>query len=366
MQQRVWDYVSRSPLRSLWNLQGISAKVIARRTWRAFLADNILGRAAELGFYFLFALFPTLLSASSILGLAARSASTIYVTLLHYLALVIPTSALGVVLETFNETTASASSGKLTFGLIAAIWSASVGISAIQDALNTVYKVRDTRSYFRARLSAIGITLVLSGVVTLILACMFGADFSAALAHHYIVQHYFAALAALIIRITGWIAATTLLALCFAVIYYWAPGVTKAKWHWLTPGGAIGILFWVLASLALRVYLHFFDFYSMTYGSLGAVIILLMWFYISGLMLLVGAEINSEIEAAAAEKRLAGPSAPPPSPDLPPRAPVTMASEIIASQLVPPEASSPPMPHTSGDPSRAPTQPPATPSGPRA
>jgi membrane protein len=288
------------------------------------------------------------------------------VKLLHYLALVIPTSALGIVLETFNETTASASSRKITFGLIASIWSASVGISAIQDALNTVYKVRDTRSYFRARISAIGITLVLSGVVTLILASMFSADFFAALMPHLIANHFLAAPLAITIRVIGWIAATALLALCFAIIYYWAPGLKKSKWHWLTPGGAIGILFWILASLGLRVYLHFFNFYSITYGSLGAVIILLMWFYVTGLMLLLGAEINSEIEAAAAEKRLAGPSAPPPSPDLPPRAPVTMASEIIASQPVPPEASSRPMPHTSDDPSRAPTQPPAAPSGPRA
>ena len=94
--------------------------------------DRIFGRSAELGFYFLFALFPTLFSASAILGLAAQSAQHIYDRLLDYLALVIPTSALGAVLETFNETTTAASSGKLTFGLIAAIWSASVGISAIQ------------------------------------------------------------------------------------------------------------------------------------------------------------------------------------------------------------------------------------------
>jgi membrane protein len=81
----------------------------------------------------------------------------------------------------------------------------------------------------------------------------------------------------------------------------------KARcWHWLTPGGTIGILGWLLASFGLRIYLHFFNSYSVTYGSLGAVIILLTWFYITGLMLLVGAEINSEIEAAAAQKRLEG------------------------------------------------------------
>jgi membrane protein len=100
-QQRIWAAVSLSPLRSLWNLQGIPPRVIAKRTWRALIDDNLLGRAAELAFYFLFALFPTLFSASSILGLAARSASSIYLKLLEYLALVVPTSALGMVLTTF-------------------------------------------------------------------------------------------------------------------------------------------------------------------------------------------------------------------------------------------------------------------------
>ena len=306
--------MSRSPLRSLWDLQGISLRVVAQRSWRSCLTDNLFGHAAELGFYFLFALFPTLFSASSILGLAARSANRIYESLLHYLALVIPTAALGTVLETFNETTAAATSGKLTFGLIATIWSASVGISAIQDTLNIVYKVQDTRSYFRARIYAIGLTIVLTIIVTLILACMLGGDFFAHLAHHSIENHFFAALVALISRLIGWLFATALLALSFAVIYYWAPNVKQRCWRWLTPGGAIGILFWLLASLGLRLYIHFFNFYSLAYGSLGAVIILLMWFYITGLMLLLGAEINSEIEAAAAEKRLA--STPPASPPI--------------------------------------------------
>ena len=303
-QQRIWATVSLSPLRSLWNLQGIPPRVIAKRTWRALIDDNLLGRAAELAFYFLFALFPTLFSASSILGLAARSASSIYLKLLEYLALVVPTSALGMVLTTFNETTTHATRGKLTFGLIASIWSASVGISAIQDALNTVYRVRDQRSYFRARLSAIGITILLSVLATLTLGAMLGGDFFAALAHARISNHFFAVLLSVIVRLIAWIVATALLTLCFAVIYYWAPGVHTRRWRWLTPGGAIGILAWLLVSLGFRLYLHYFNFYSITYGSLGAVIILLMWFYITGFMLLLGAEINSEIEAAAAEKDL--------------------------------------------------------------
>lgn len=303
-QPRIWDYVSRSPLRSLWNLRGVPVRTVAKRTWRSLIADNLLGRAAELGFFFLFALFPTLFSASSILGLAARSASSIYYKLLEYLALVVPTSALGMVLATFNETTAHASSGKLTFGLIAAVWSASVGVSAIQDSLNTVYRVRDNRSYFQARLSAIGLTIVLVILATLTLAAMLGGDFFAALAHTSLENHFAAALLALFSRLLFWTIATALLTLCFAVIYYWAPGVRKRRWRWLTPGASVGILAWLLVSLGFRLYLHYFNFYSLTYGSLGAVIILLMWFYITGFMLLLGAEINSEIEAAAAERTL--------------------------------------------------------------
>jgi membrane protein len=268
------------------------------------LLDRIFGRAAELGFYFLFALFPTLFSASSILGLAAQSAHQFYDRLLDYLTLVIPTAALGAVLKTFNETTAAASSGKLTFGLIAAIWSASVGISAVQDTLNDVYKVEDRLSYFVARICAIALTIALTVIFTIGLLSLLGGDFLAALAHRDIHQVLLAAAAAFTSRLIAWLVATVLLALAFAVIYYWAPNVKTRCWHWLTPGGAIGIAGWLLCSLGLRIYLHYFPSFSLTYGSLGAVIILLSWFYITGLMLLLGAEINSEIERAAAEMRL--------------------------------------------------------------
>jgi membrane protein len=303
-QRRVWAMVSSSPLRSLWDLQGIPARVIVHRTFKAFLADNLLGRAAELGFYFLFALFPTLVSASSVLGLAARSASRIYDNLLTYLSVLIPHSAMGIVLETFNQTTAASSSGKITFGLAAALWSASVGFSAIQDTLNTVYKVPETRPYWKARLSAIAVTLLLAVLVTLLLASMLGGDFFAAIARHRIAHRSLALLAAAACRTIGWALATALLILIFAVIYYFAPDVKASRWRWLSPGAAVGIVTWLLASFGLRIYLYFFNNYSVTYGSLGAVIILLMWFYITGLMLLLGAELNSEIEAAATEKRL--------------------------------------------------------------
>ena len=143
VQRRIWDLVSRFPLRSLWNLEGITVGVIAKHTWRSLLDDNVVGRAAELGFFFIFALFPGLFTATSLLGLAARSAPKIYYSLLGYLSIVIPPAALGTVLETFSQTTADVTGGKLTFGLVFAIWSASVGFSAIQDSLNVIYKVKE-------------------------------------------------------------------------------------------------------------------------------------------------------------------------------------------------------------------------------
>ncbi len=303
-EQHIWAVVSASPLGSLWDLKGASPFYIAKRTIKSFLADNLLGRAAELGFYFLFALFPTLVSASSMLGLAARSASQIYNTLLAYLAVVIPPSAMGIVMDTFNQTTAASSTGKITFGLAAAIWSASVGFSAIQDTLNIVYKVSETRPYWKARGGAILVTVLLSVIITCLLASMLGGDLLAHLATQKIYHHWLGHIAAFFSRLAGWIIAAMLLAFSFSVIYFFAPDVKSSRWHWLSPGAAIGIVAWILSSLGLRIYLHFFNSYSVTYGSLGAVIILLTWFYISGLMLLLGAEVNSEIEAAAAEKRL--------------------------------------------------------------
>jgi len=304
-QQRIWSYVSLKPLHSLWDLRGMPFSDLAKRTLKSFLDDNLLGRAAELGYYFLFALFPTLVSASSILGLAAKSAADIYVRLLHYFALLIPPSAYNIVLDTFNQTTASSTSGKLTFGLAAAIWAASVGFTAIQDSLNVVYKVKETRPYWKVRGSAILITVLLSFIVTLILASLLGGDFLAVLARHHIVDGKMAMPIVILARVVGWTAATFLLALLFAVIYYWGPDVVNKKWRWFTPGAFAGIICWLVASFGLRVYLHFFNNYSLTYGSLGAVIILLTWFYITGLMLLLGAEINSEIEAYAAERHIA-------------------------------------------------------------
>jgi membrane protein len=303
---RVWELVSSDPVKNLWKMEGVSALAFARCIWKSSIENRLFGHAAELAFYFLFSLFPTLLCASSILGLAAQSAHQIYSKLLDYLALVLPTSALGAVLTTFNETAAASSSGKITFGLVAAIWSASVGISACQDTLNAVYRVEERRSYLMARLYAIGLTIILIATISLCLSSMLAGDIGAAWIRNHIHEVVIRDSLSILVRAGGWILATGFLALSFAVTYFGAPDLRSRRWHWLTPGAAIGMGGWLLASLGFRVYLHFFNNYTITYGSLGAVIILLMWFYITGLMLLLGAEINSQIEAAAKGARLAG------------------------------------------------------------
>ncbi len=302
--KQVWERVSRSPERTLWNFQGIPLSVIANHTWIALQEDRLLGRAAELAFYFFFALFPSLFAATSLLGLLARSASHIYVSLLGYLSVVIPPAALSTVLDTFNQTQPAATGGKLTFGLAVAIWSASAGLSALQDGLNTVYKVNETRPFVNARLSAIGVTLLLSSLLTLMLASLLGGNFFAHIATMHISQPLFGAVAAWLVNFIGQILAITLLALSFAVIYYFAPNVQRRRWRWVTPGAAIGIVGWLTASLGFRLYVHLSNSYSVTYGSLGAVIILLTWFYLTALMILIGAEFNSEIEAAIASKHI--------------------------------------------------------------
>jgi membrane protein len=302
--QRIWDYVSRSGLHNLWNFEGTPVKIVLKRWAKSFNDDDLVSRAAELGFYFLFSLFPMLICGSAVLGLAARSAPSIYDRLFHYLAVVVPPSAYQLVINTFNQTAKASTGSKVTFGLIVSLWSASMGFSAIQDTLNLVYKVRETRPYWKARGAAILITVLLEVIATVDLAVLLTGDFLARRARLEIWDRPLRITMVIGIHLATWIIACALLMLIISTIYYYAPDLKTKCWSWLTPGAALGIITWMLASLGFRAYLHFFNSYSLTYGSLGAVMILLMWFYITGLTLLAGAELNSEIQAALAEKRL--------------------------------------------------------------
>jgi membrane protein len=286
--------------RRLENSRGSSGlRAAVTRVWSSMLDDDVFGRSAELAYYFFFALFPALIATSSTIGLVVSSHTNLSNDLLQYLGAIIPPSAFIMVAETLQQTTRASGGSKILLGLLLALWSASVGTSALQDALNSVYDVKEGRPYWKRRISALLLTVALMILFVIALAVLLGGD---VLAHALSSHVGMGELTVILGRGLAWTVAFCILAFAFALVYYFAPDVEQREWAWITPGAAIGILAWIVSSLGLRVYLHYFDHYSLTYGSLGAVIVLLTWFYLSGLAILLGAEINDTRETMAAER----------------------------------------------------------------
>lgn len=306
----MWAHVSHNPIASMWNLQGSSVKEVAKRTWKGIDEDNLFGRASQLAYSFFSAIFPALIAMSAIMGLIAKSSGHLYVLLLQKIGGLIPPTAFQLVLQTFQSTTSASTGGKVVLGILVALFSASTGVSAIQDTLNTVYRVKETRPFWKARLQAMGLTVLVAAIVIFALLTLFTGDLSANWLEHRFYGSYAISVA---VRIVAWTLASLLMVLSFEVLYFYCPDVQNSKWRWFTPGGLVGLLGWVVGSVALRVYLHWFGNYSATYGTLGAVIILLLWFYVTGVMILLGGEVNSEIEHAVGERALLEGTAAPPT-----------------------------------------------------
>lgn len=306
----IWSHVSHNPISNLWNLQGVSLKEIGKRVWTGMDEDSLLGRASQLAYSFFSAIFPALIAMSSIMGLIAKSSGKIYLELLARIGRLLPPTAFSLVLETFQQTTAASTAGKVSLGLLVALFSASVGVSAMQDTLNAVYRVPETRAFWKARLQAIGITFIVAVVVISALLLLAGGDFLAHWMEHRFWGSYPLSLS---LRALYWIGASLMMVFSFELLYYFCPDVKNSAWHWFSPGALLALVGWIAGSLGLRVYFHYFNTYSVTYGSLGAVIILLLWFYLTGVMILLGGEVNSEIEHAVAERLLKTKSAGSPS-----------------------------------------------------
>jgi len=258
--------------------------------------DDVFGRSAQLGYYFFFALFPGFLFLSSLPGLFSGPGTGLRANLMQHLASVVPPQAFGLLQQTFNQ--AGHNAGKLTFGAVVALWSATVGMAAVCDTLNGVHDVKEGRPWWRVRLTALLLTLVTAVLLIAAFAVLFVGDAMI----HKAGDSTLRGAVWWLIKIGQWVVAFALVALIFGITYYFAPDVEDREWHWLTPGALIGIGLWVLASAGLRIYLHYSDTYSVTYGSVGAVMILLLWFYIAGFALLTGAEINAVIEDTAAHE----------------------------------------------------------------
>jgi membrane protein len=254
-------------------------------------SDDTFGQSAQLSYYFLFAVFPLLLMLTTAFGLLAKVGSEAYENLVSYAREVLPYNAFELVITTMKEISSGAGGAKLSFGLLASLWAASSGMSALMDGLDRAYEVKATRPWWKARIFAIGMTLLLSVfVITAILLMLYGSRIADLL------SGYFGLESAFIVawKILQWPVALAFLFLAVALLYRYAPDGQEGSWRRDLPGAVTGVTLWLLVSLVFRVYLQYFNSYSRTYGSLGAVIVLLLWFYLSGAAILIGAEVNSE------------------------------------------------------------------------
>lgn len=285
-------------LDTLWALGGLTWKELLTRVWGGINRNDLINRAYELAYNFLLAVFPMLLFLLGLLGMLASEGGYIRTNLFYYFQLVLPPAAYDLLTQTVREVTPTSAGGKVTFGLLFALYSGSAGMTQLMSTLNAAYEVRESRSWLRVHLISLALTLAMSALLILALFLVLSGGQVAESAAH---ATGFSTAVFITVKVLQWVGALTFVVFAFAVIYYFAPNVHEQHWYWLTPGSIVGVLFWAVASVVLRVYLHFFNTYSKTYGSLGAVIILMLWFYVTGLSFLLGSQINATIEHAAAE-----------------------------------------------------------------
>ena len=273
--------VSITSARGLWE--------VAVRTWAEIRIDDVFGRSAQLAYYFFLALFPFLIcviASLSVFGTADRGR----VLLLDFLARFLPLPAFQLISTTVDEVIQASGPVKMSFGVIASLWSASLGMGAVMDTLNAAYRVNETRSLVKQYAVAIGLTLGLGLVLVVSIAFVLfvrrisGIDLGSG------VEGF-------VWSVVRWPLVFAVLLLVFALTYYFAPNLEKREWHWITPGAVTGILLLIAISRGLRIYLYYFPTYNSTYGSLGAVIVLLLFFYLSGVAVLSGAALNAVVQA---------------------------------------------------------------------
>lgn len=262
---------------------------LAQRVWHEMDEDEILGRAAALSYYFLFALFPALLFLTALLGLLPFRLMD---TLMGILDRALPTD---IVHKTFEEIARGASGGLLSVGIGVALWSATNGMVAIIDALNVAYDVVDERAWWHRRLVAIALTLgaslfILSGLLLLIFGKELGLMVATPLGLGALFEVSWA--------VARWVLAVVFLVLGVALVYHFAPA-RRPPWRWLSPGSAFAVIAWIAMSLGLRVYATTWATYNATYGSIAGVILLLLWLYLSAVVVLIGAELDSELRGPA-------------------------------------------------------------------
>jgi membrane protein len=285
-------------MRWVWSLGGLSLKELGRRVCREIDKDDVFDRAAQLSYFFLLSLFPLLLVLSSIAAGAFSSQPDLYERILSYLRTAMPAVAFELVNATMQDLRNADRGGVLSLGIVLTLWSASVGMEALIKGLNAAFDVREFRPWWKRRLLAIVLTLALALLfLASLILLLAGGWIGQWLADRFRVGGAFQVLWAL----TRGAAMVVITLVAMNLIYLFAPNLREHRWQPVMPGALVALAAWIAGSAALKIYLNHFDTYAKIYGSVGAVIVLLLWLYLTGVAILVGGEVNSEIRKAAAE-----------------------------------------------------------------
>ena len=275
--------ITRVPLRS---------SEIVIRTIREIDDDNCLGLAAQLAFYFFLSLFPALLFLVALIGYLP--VENVLAQLLEALGTIAPSEVLALLRAQLDEVARGSYASVLTLGIVGAIWSSSAAMVAIIDALNHAYDIEERRPWWKRRIVAIVLTVALAlFIVTSLVLVLVGPDVASLVAGWVGLGpalSWFWAMA-------RWPLMIVLVVLGVDLVYYFAPN-RRGRWVWITPGSLLATALWMASSFAFKFYVTNLANFNATYGAIGGVVVLLLWFYVSGLAILIGAELNGVIEQA--------------------------------------------------------------------
>jgi len=271
----------------------VRLKYILSRLYDKVFEDDIFSSTAQVAFYLSFSLFPLLLFLVNLFGLILGKADDLRLELFSYLRQIMPFSAYQLVQKTIIEVSENSSSGKLTIGFLIALWSASAGMDSLRIALNNVYRLKETRAWWKTKLQSLILTLILILLLSFALGIVFYGwkMFSVLLEAIYLPIPPYS-----ILLVIQWISFLIVLHFTFALLYNFLPNVAEYKHKWFSYGSVTALILWLILTSGFRLYLHFFNNYDKTYGSLGAVIILMLWLYLTALVIHIGAAIDAIIE----------------------------------------------------------------------
>jgi membrane protein len=274
------------------DLTGSSWRGVAKRTVSEFRADNVTDLAAALTYYGVLAIFPAIIALVSVLGLVGHSATQ---PLIENLGKVAPGPAKSIFTSAIQNLQKSQGTAGIVFvvGLAGALWSASGYVAAFMRASNTIYEVEEGRPIWKTLPVRIGVTIV---VVALLAVSAVAVVLTGSLAREVGNLIGVGSSAVTVWDIAKWPVLLIVVSLMFSILYWAAPNVKHAGFRWLSPGGLFAVAIWVIASGAFALYVASFSSYNKTYGALAAVVVFLVWLWISNIAVLLGAEFNAELE----------------------------------------------------------------------